>query len=295
MGHWLGSHLHIVLAYGYEVLGGLLIFYSSAVTETSMPEDRKRIGHWVMFAAMALVYAAFGIGLRYDQIQQSERERQQSTQDRKELRDNRDRMDNRMDNILSSSQSTYLQLALLGSELRNMRVSLTQAIDKNDPDKLSSLQTQAKTAQQQVDSISHELLAITMAPQIAVQLRSWEDQRKQARQDDHLRSWEEQNHFALEHRGEPGFQEALNRIGKFWDERYEHTEDVYLEKLKGAISTADFIRREMLQRIPLQAQSAEDKRYEKEFDQAKGNPESLNRDNAAQYLEDLARRVPPPK
>ena len=34
--HWLSSHLLTVLAYGYEVLGGILIFYSSAVTETSM-------------------------------------------------------------------------------------------------------------------------------------------------------------------------------------------------------------------------------------------------------------------
>jgi hypothetical protein len=51
----------------------------------------------------------------------------------------------------------------------------------------------------------------------------------------------------------------------------------------------------MLQRIPLQQQVPEDKKQELAFAAAKSNPASLSRPDAVRYLEDLARRVPPPK
>jgi hypothetical protein len=66
-----------------------------------------------------------------------------------------------------------------------------------------------------------------------------------------------------------------------------------MEELKRRITTADFIRREMLQRIPPQQQSAEDKNQEKEFAQTNSDQRSLEK--SARYLEELARRVPPPK
>ena len=260
MGHWLVAHLHIVLAYGYEVLGGILIFYSSAVTETSMPEDRKRVAHWIMFAAIALVYAAVGIGLRYDELQQGERDRQQagqdrqqSAQDRQELRDNRDR-------VLSSFQATYLQLASLSSDLHNMRISLTQAINKNEPDKLSALQNQAKTAQQQVDALSHELLAITMAPQVAQQLRDWEMESKAKQQDLHNFAYEDEMHYKDRNPNDDG--RGFDQMEKDWDAAYDKADRDAIEELKRRITTADFIRREMLQRVPPQQQSAEDKKQE---------------------------------
>jgi len=83
---WMGSHFLSLVAYGYEVLGGILIFYSSAVTESSMPEDRKKVTHWIMFGVLAAVYIAFGVGLRYVEIQQSSTISQHADEDRRELR-----------------------------------------------------------------------------------------------------------------------------------------------------------------------------------------------------------------
>lgn len=289
MWHWFVVHLHIVLPYGYEALGGILIFYSSAVTEVSMPEERKRVAHWVMFAALALVYAGFGIGIRYDEVQQGKKDRQQAGQDRQqaaqdrgELRDNRDR-------IASSFQATYLQLASLSSDLHNMRVSVAQAINKNDPDKLSTLQTQAKTAQQQVDSLSHELLAITMAPQVAQQLRDWDMESRARKNDLHNYAWEEETHYRDMNPTDKG--DGFQRVLEKWDAAFSKEEEDSQERLRKTIATADFIRKELLQRIPSQQQSQEDKKQEKEFSQM-GDPRSLQ--NGARYLEELARRVPPP-
>ena len=289
MWHWLIAHLHIVWAYGYEVLGGILIFYSSAVTETSMPEDRKRIAHWIMFAAIAVVYAGFGSGLRYDEVQQGESAKKQAGQDRQDLRDMRTTMDRRMDGVFSSFQSTYLQLASLSSDIHNMRSGLTETIYKNDPRRVADLEQQAKVAQQQVDSLSHELLSLTMAPQIARQLRDWEGDRRSKQQELHDRGWDEHIQWNLRHPGESESQSLRN-----WDVVYKRADDDALEQLKRIVAAADFIRREMLQRIPPQRQSSEDKNQEQNFENAKSDPESLSRDDTARYLEALARRVPPP-
>jgi hypothetical protein len=74
--HWLTVHLHTVLAYGYEVVGGILIFVSSAVTETELPEAKRR-KHWILFGVIALVYIAFGIGIKYDDVQQAKDDREE--------------------------------------------------------------------------------------------------------------------------------------------------------------------------------------------------------------------------
>ena len=52
------------LAYGYEVIGGILIFISSAVTETQLPAPERR-KHWIVFGIVAVMYIGFGLGLRY--------------------------------------------------------------------------------------------------------------------------------------------------------------------------------------------------------------------------------------
>jgi hypothetical protein len=289
---WLIIHLHIVLAYGYEVLGGILIFYSSAVTETSMPQERKRMAHWILFGAIALIYAGFGIGLRYDEIQQTASATQKADQDRADLRGMRTSMDTRMDGVFSSFQSTYLQLSALSLDLRNMRVSLTQAIDRNDPQKIADFVHRAQAAQEQVDNLSHEVLALTMAPQIAQQLRDWENDRKVKMGDLHNAEWETTEHYRNRHRGDA---EGLKSIEDDFQRQYDKADKEYRNKLSGIIATADFIRKEMLQQIPPQQQLPEDKKQEQAFAQAKEDPEALDRDNTPRYLENLAKRVPPPK
>jgi hypothetical protein len=87
--------------------------------------------------------------------------------------------------------------------------------------------------------------------------------------------------------------DGFNQMLKYYDDAYDKADRDATEELKRRITTADFMRREMLQRIPPQQQSAEDKKQEKEFAQTGSDPKSLER--AARYLEELARRVPPPK
>jgi hypothetical protein len=64
--------LHLILSYGYEITGGILIFVSSAVTEASMPEAR-RWRQWIIFGGIALIYIGLGLGTRYDDENQSAR------------------------------------------------------------------------------------------------------------------------------------------------------------------------------------------------------------------------------
>ncbi len=289
--HSIMDYLFSHLPYAYEVMGGFLIFYSSAVTETKLPEPERR-KHWIIFGGMAVIYILVGIGIRRAELQRGEIDKQYAAEDRNALRDIRNTMDTRMDGVFSSFQATYLQLASLSLDLHNMRVGLTQAINRNDPHKLADLEKQAQTAQQQVDNLSHEVLAITMAPRVAQQLRDWDGERRGKQSDLHNFEWEAVSHFRDQHRGD---NEGLRRIEASWDHEYEKADNEYRERLKGIIATADFVRKEMLQQIPLQQQYAEDKKQEQEFAQANNNPESLDRNSAAQYLENLARRVPPPK
>jgi hypothetical protein len=288
--HWLTSHLTL-LGYGYEVLGGILIFYSSAVTETSMPADRKRWTHWIMFGMIAVVYIVFGIGLRFTEVQQNDKNTKQADEDRQELRDNRRRMDSRIDNVLSSSQVQYLQLASLSSEIGVMRKSLLQAIYKNDPRQIRDLESKMQAAQEQADTLSHELLALTMVPQIVNQLFNWQLEQRSAEQEIKNFEWEELMRYRETHH--PSDQKAEEQILAKYEPRIDKSNADYAEKLIEIIATADFVRKELLQRVPLQG--AYDKLEEQKFAQAKTNPEGLDRHDASQYLEQLAKRVPPPK
>jgi hypothetical protein len=287
--HWFAAHQHAVEAYWYEILGGMLIFYSSAVTETAMPKDRRRLAHWFTFGFLAVVYIAFGIAIRHDEVQQNDRNSQRSEEDRKELRENRGRMDSRMDSVLASFQVTYSQLGSLSSEIAVMRTGLLRAMHKNDPQVITSLQQQAQAAQVQVDNLSRELLALTMAPQIAGQLLDWNQEREARQQDLHNREWEEQTHFRQER---PGDGKGVDDIMARWQIKYDKMDEEYAVKLKGLVATADFVRRELLQRLSPQQI---DKLEEQQFAQAIKDPLALDRKAAAAYLEELARRVPTPK
>ncbi len=60
-----------------------MIFISSAVAETQMPRGQRRY-MWLWFLILAIVYVYFGIGLRSDEVRQSEQDRQEL----KTVRDN---------------------------------------------------------------------------------------------------------------------------------------------------------------------------------------------------------------
>ena len=96
-------------------------------------------------------------------------------------------------------------------------------------------------------------------------------------------------HWSEKHPNDPA---GEGKAWDAWDDAIEKEEQNSGERLNRMLANADFIRKEMLQLIPPQQQNMNDKRQEKEFAQTKRDPESLAK--AARYLENLARRVPPP-
>lgn len=299
--HWLIVHMHQILSYGYEVFGGILIFWSSAVTETSRP-SKEKMKHWIIFGVLAIAFIVIGVALRSDEVRQFNDDRAETIRARQDVRDMRSTLDNRMSTVLSSFQTTYAQLGSLSSDLSTMRNNLMQTIYKNDPRQMHSLEQQAQTEQARVDSLSHELLAMTMAPQIADQLRGWEGERSFEIDMKHNQEWEEEMRFGrdAEHQDLSGAErtKGVKEIEQRWRSEYLRSEQEYLDKLKGTISTADFVRKELMKRITGTANAGQavlDKREEQQFTQALNNPLVLDRMDAANYLESLAKRVPPPK
>jgi|SRR5208337_2632731 len=276
--------------YTYEIIGGILIFLSSLVSE-AFPK-RLRIALWALFAVLAVAYTGCGIHLDKEAATKAQRERTTSENETKDLKSEIQGLRTNTSNLISTIAGMFPMVASLNADLATLRRDTAAAKEHHDPQVINALERQAQTAQQQVDSLSHELLAITMAPQVAQQLRDWEGERKYKQSDLHNRAWEDERRFRDQH---PNDSEGLSQIDLGWQAAYEKADDDATEQLKRTVATADFIRKQMLQQIPLQQRYAEDKRQEQEFAQAKNNPESLNTNNAAQYLEDLARRVPPPK
>jgi hypothetical protein len=189
------------------------------------------------------------------------------------------------------------QLAGLQTKLANLHTEIEAAREKHDPQMVRDLEAKAQDAQQRANTLSRELLAITMAPQIARQLRYWEQELGAQHQDLHKREWEEEVRLGQQVKplSEPEHNRELQRIMSEWQVRYDQKDAEYQEKLKGIIATADVVRREMLQQIPLQQQVPEDKKQEQAFAAAKSTPQSFSTEAAARYLEDLVTRVPPPK
>jgi hypothetical protein len=149
----------------------------------------------------------------------------------------------------------------------------------NDPKRLSELANTAQAATQKADALGQELLAITMAPQIAEELRDWKFERDAKQQDLHNREYELEMQFQQQHPEDRG---GLNDIIQEWAIRYEDAEKESDDQLKGLMATADFTRSELLKRVPMQ------------YPDDKKDFQSRPREDAARYLENLAKRVPPP-
>jgi hypothetical protein len=76
---------------------------------------------------------------------------------------------------------------------------------------------------------------------------------------------------------------------------YDRTNEEYENKLRGMIATADFIRKELRQRLTPQEVLPFDKTEEQQFIRVLKSSMAMNRNDAASYLQPLARRVPLPK
>jgi hypothetical protein len=175
----------------------------------------------------------------------------------------------------------YSEIASLELDVKGMKIDLTHAMYKNDPRQMSDLADKAQSAQQRASLLSQELLALTMAPQVADQLRDWKGERDFKQQDLHNRAYEEEMHFVQEH---PNDNKGRDAINQKWDIEYDAADKEYQEKLRAIWASADFVRKQLLQWPPPQQRIPDD---DKAFD-------SLTNEAAAHYLEILARRVPPP-
>ncbi len=276
--------------YAYEITGGILIFLSSLVSE-AFPK-RFRLALWVIFALLAIGYTVEGIHLDKEAATKAEGERTINQKETKELKTEVQGLKTDTSNLINAISGTLPMIASLNADIAALRRDAAAAKEHHDPHLIDNLERQAQAAQQQVDSLSHEVLALTMAPQVAQQLRDWEHSRKWARDNERNFEWEALERYRDQHRGDT---EGIRHAEEYWQQQRDKVDREYEQKLKGIIETADFVRKEMLQRIPPQQQSAEDRKQEQAFAEAKNNPENLDRESAAGYLENLARRVPAPK
>jgi hypothetical protein len=182
------------------------------------------------------------------------------------------------------------KLNAVQGEIATLEIQIRAAREKHDPKLLADLEAKMKQAKDQADRMTRELHSLTMAPQVAQQLREWYGTKEQKIRDLHNGQWEENTHWREEH---PNDSDGRNKAWNEWDDRIEKEGQNSDEQLTRMLANADLIRKEMLQLIPPQQQSAEDKKQEKEFLQTDSDQRSLEK--AARYVEERARRVPPPK
>jgi hypothetical protein len=139
--HYLSQTLpfHTILAYGYEIFGGILIFFSSAVTETLMPEgQRRRI--WLLFGALALVYVAFGIGIRHDDVRQSNNDRAEI----QTLKDNTTKLINSFNSVVPPLEADL-------TAIKN-KINSSSPVNIN-PKELQGLQSRAAALQTLINTL----------------------------------------------------------------------------------------------------------------------------------------------
>jgi hypothetical protein len=131
--------------------------------------------------------------------------------------------------------SATQQLTGLQTTLAGFHREIAEAKAQNDPQKVRDLEAKAQDTQQRANTLSRELLAITMVPQIAQQLRDWETELGAQQQDLHTREYEDE--IRLGQQGKPISEQDHNRevqrIMSEWQARYDQKDAEYLEKLKG--------------------------------------------------------------
>jgi hypothetical protein len=148
--------------YAYEITGGLLIFLSSLVSE-AFPK-RFRLALWAVFALLAIGYTFEGIHLDKEAAVKADSQRTTGENETRELKNEVHDLKTNTSNLINTIAGMFPMIASLNSDLATLRRNTEAARERHDPRLINNLEHQAQIAQQQVDSLSHELLAITMAP-----------------------------------------------------------------------------------------------------------------------------------
>jgi hypothetical protein len=251
-------------------------------------EKTPRYRKWL--AAVCLVFGITGFIFDVVQRHSTEQATRQLIGNTSTMVGNTNHLVQTTDVMVSTVSVLVPKLNAVQGEMATLEIQIKAAKEKHDPKLVADLEGRMKRAQDQADRMTRELYFITSAPQVAQQLRDWYGMKQQKIQDMHDWQWEENIHWPEKHPNDP---DGLSKVWKEWDDRIEKEEQSSREELSRMLANAELIRKEMLQLIPSQEQSAEDKKQEKEFSQTDSDQRSLEK--AARYLEELARRVPPPK
>jgi hypothetical protein len=179
--------------YTYEIIGGILIFLSSLVSE-AFPK-RLRIALWVVFALLAAGYSAVGIHLDKAAATAAEGERTKNANATRELKVKVDGLETNTSNLIGTIAGMFPLIASLNADLATLRRDTAAAKEHHDPRLIDKLEHQTQIAQQQVNTLSHELIALTMAPQIAQELRDWRLESRSKQEELHNFAWEDQIHY----------------------------------------------------------------------------------------------------
>jgi hypothetical protein len=252
-------------------------------------EKTPRYRKWL--AAVCLVFGFTGFIFDVTQRHSTEQATRQLMGNTSTMVGNTNHLVQTTDVMVSTVSVLVPKLNVVQGEMATLEIQIKAAKEKHDPKLLADLEGRMKRAQDQADRMTRELSFLTSAPQVAQQLREWYGTKEQKIRDRHNGQSEENTHWRENHPN--GDFDGQLKAWKDWDDAIEKEEQSSGEQLTRMLANADLIRKEMLQLIPLQEQSAEDGKQEKEFTQTTSDPKSLEK--AAGYLEQLARRVPPPK
>jgi len=272
--HWLVSHLHGWLAYGYEVLGGILIFVSSAVTETKLPAPERR-KHWILFGTIAVVYIAIGIGIRYDDVQRSGEDREELKAIRKDSHD-----------LVTSFSATFPLTVAISSDVARIKQDLESAKGKPDPRLIADLEAKADSAQELSSTLSRQLV-MSIAPRVVKQLSALGGEWWDARRNFELFKGEEL------YKKQSAEQRTANE--KKWQSQIDEVDRLYRLKAADTFANANNIREVLLSLLQPSERNDEDKREADIFTNAvRGNINQYQVQGAAGYLNELIKRVPIP-
>jgi len=150
-------------AYGYEIIGGILIVLSSLVGEQMKP--KWKIGFYTVFAVIAIAYSGIGIYLRREANAWQKTERQERKAELEGVRHD-------MSNLLAAFSQLGPAVTILHADVATVQKDLQMAKEKHDPRAIAELEAKANAAQNRVDNVSKALLG-AMVPGTVRQLRSW--------------------------------------------------------------------------------------------------------------------------
>jgi hypothetical protein len=287
--NWSGYVLPAISNLILVMLGIVMSLPDLATTIEKSPKQKKWLG------ATCLVFGIIGFVFDVSQRRGSDQTNRQILGDMNTALTNTNKLVQVTTTLVTTTSATVPQLVVIHSDIADLKLQAAAAREKHDPKLVADLENRVKQKQEQADRMMQELRAITSAPQIADQLRGWELEHSFQVEMMHNRVFDENMHFGQEverqNLSEADRAKGMKEIEQRARGEYDKIDQEYLGRLKGIIKNADSVRRELVQQIP---QSSLDKMEEQQFAQALNDPMLLDRKNAAAYLEELVRRVPPP-